>query len=243
MDTNTEKRSRIPGRWSDLVAVAPWMLVGAALASALTWAVVPRGPADGLAKLRQYEQEAAGLAQKLEAREKTLLGYSEYQKYLTASKQALSEQTKLVTAQVRTDEKYMLVLTEKKLGMPSMGAAEVSYTAEYLFGYDLAPDKYQIRASDDGIEVIVGRPVLAASPAVTKLAHRIVSDGWLTDEQQGVIKLQQDASRRTLEQGKRMAQQPAIAALCEKRLTAFLRDFLRKQPGVTAVPNITVVYK
>jgi hypothetical protein len=33
-----------------------------------------------------------------------------------------------------------------------------------------------------------------------------------------------------------------IVALCEKRLTAFLRDFLAKQPGVKHVPAITVSY-
>jgi len=38
-------------------------------------------------------------------------------------------------------------------------------------------------------------------------------------------------------------EQPAIAAMCEKRLIEFLRDFLAKQPGVQVVPQVTVVYK
>jgi hypothetical protein len=32
-------------------------------------------------------------------------------------------------------------------------------------------------------------------------------------------------------------------ALCEKQLTSFLRAFLLKQPNVTTVPHIAVVYR
>lgn len=35
----------------------------------------------------------------------------------------------------------------------------------------------------------------------------------------------------------------AVVALCEKRLLAFLRDFLAKQPGVKHILNITILYK
>jgi len=34
-----------------------------------------------------------------------------------------------------------------------------------------------------------------------------------------------------------------IVAMCERTLTAFLHDFLAKQPGVERVPAITVSYK
>jgi hypothetical protein len=38
-------------------------------------------------------------------------------------------------------------------------------------------------------------------------------------------------------------EQPTIAALCDKRLIEFVRDFLAKRPGVRVVPQNTVVYK
>lgn len=40
-----------------------------------------------------------------------------------------------------------------------------------------------------------------------------------------------------------MAKEELIRAVCEKKLVAFLRDFMGKQLGVKQVPAITVAYK
>lgn len=179
----------------------------------------------------------------IEEKEKTLFGYTEYKKYLTAGKKQLSGQTKLLTATVHRDESYIKYMTTSIVGIKSNGAVKVSYKSEYNFGFDLPPNAYDIRATSAGIEIVVGRPELIGTPAVSNLKHEILTDGLFTDEKLAVIQLQQDAAKRVMQQGLDMAKQPAIAALCEKRLIAFLRDFLAKQPGVQFVPQITVVYQ
>jgi len=52
-----------------------------------------------------------------------------------------------------------------------------------------------------------------------------------------------EASKRAQGRGEQLASDPAIMALCEKQLTTFLRNFLLKQPNVTTVPHIAVVYR
>jgi hypothetical protein len=65
----------------------------------------------------------------------------------------------------------------------------------------------------------------------------------LTDEKAAALKLYAEASKRAAERGKQIATEPAVLALCEKQLTTFLRAFLLKQPNVTTVPHIAVVYR
>lgn len=193
--------------------------------------------------IAQRDRKLADLEKVVEEREKTLLGYTEYKKYLTAGKKQLSGKTTLLTATVQRDESYIKYMTTSVVGIKSNGAVKVSYKSEYNFGFDLPPDAYDIRATDSGIEVVVGRPKLVGTPAISNLKHEVLTDGLLTDEKLAVIQLQQDASKRVMQQGLDMAKQAAIAALCEKRLIEFLRDFLAKQPGVQFVPQILVVYR
>ena len=187
--------------------------------------------------------KVAGLQKVIEERDRTLLGYTEYRKFLTAGKKQLAGQTQLLTATVSGNEGFIKYLTTSWLGIKSNGAVKVSYKAEYNFGFDLRPGSYDVRAAGTGIEVIVGRPMLIGTPAVSNLKHAIVSGGLFTDEKLAIIELQQEAAVRVRQQGLDMAKQPAIAALCEKRLIEFLRDFLARQPGVQVVPQITVLYK
>ena len=81
-----------------------------------------------------------------------------------------------------------------------------------------------------------------AQPAVRDLRYKILSGGLFTDEKAAVLKLYEQASAQAAATGKTIASDPAVMALCEKKLTEFLADFLRKQPGVTMVPQIRVVY-
>ena len=74
------------------------------------------------------------------------------------------------------------------------------------------------------------------------LRYQILSGGLFTDEKAAVIDLYAQAARQAQAQGERLASDPAVIALCEKKLTEFLRDFLAKQPGVVAVPHIRIAY-
>jgi hypothetical protein len=189
--------------------------------------------------------KVADLEKVVEERDKALLGYTQYSHYLTAGKKQLQSQAKLLTASVRREEGYTSYFTTSMLGgmVKSSGAVKVSYTADYNFGFDFGKEAYEIVQTPTGIEIRIGRPMLIGKPAVSKLSHKVLTDGLFTDPQAAVIKLQQQAADRVLQQGLEMAKQPAIAALCERSLIKTLGDFLSKQPGVKFVPQITVRYK
>lgn len=218
-----------------------WTLAAAALLACLlatgaaTWWARHQVDA-ALAKTAHLQQQVTEL-------QNALLGYTRYTSYLTAGKETLAEQMKLLAATVVREEGATQIIEKSVLGMASTGVVAITYTAEYAFGFDLNPQAYELRAVDSGIELHIHRPALVAAPAVTHLQHRILSGGLFTDNKGAVIKLSQEAARRARQQGEAMASDPAVMALCEKSLTEFLYGFLAKQPGVVQVPRITVVYK
>lgn len=212
--------------------------IAAALIASLSTFVAVNSRADNQA------QEAQTLRTALESKESELIGYTKYTTFLTASKQALSGQMSLLAAKV-TREEGVTQVVERNLvaGLSSAGSVAIWYSAEYSFGYNLNPDQFDVRAVPGGIEVAVKKPQLVATPAVSNLRHKVLTGGVLTDEKSAALKLQQDAAANALRQGQAMVAEPAIVALCEKKLVEFLRSFLQKQPGVSSVPFITVVYR
>lgn len=186
-------------------------------------------------------QELKSVVQKTEAE---LLGHTSYTSFITAGKQSLAGQMKLLTASVVREEGVSQVVERVLLpGLSSSGTVAIWYTVEYSYGFDLQPNQYDLRAVLTGIEVRVKRPTLVATPAVTNLKYKILSGGVLTDEKTAALKLYAEASVRAKAQGALMASEPSILALCEKKLIEFLHGFLTKQPGVKVVPHITVVYQ
>lgn len=191
------------------------------------------------------QQEAQALRAALETKEQEVVGHTKYTTFITASKQALAGQMSLLAAKVTREEGVTQVVERVLLSsLPSSSATvAIWYSAEYSFGFDLMPDQYDVRAVPGGIEVAVKRPRLVATPAVSNLRHKVLAGGVLTDEKGAALKLQQEAAANALRQGQSMATDAAIVALCEKKLIEFLRSFLQKQPGVSVVPFISVVYR
>ncbi|WP_436217185.1 hypothetical protein [Acidovorax sp. LjRoot118] len=172
-----------------------------------------------------------------------LLGFTKYTTFLTVGKQALTEQAKLIAASITREEGSTQIVEASILGLKSASTVAVTYTAEYSFGFDLRPDKYELRATDKGLEIHVNRPTLLVAPGITNLRHRVLNGGLLTDDKGVIIRMMQDASKRAEKQGQALASEPSVMALSEKSLTSFLHGFLAKQPGVRIVPHITVVYR
>ncbi len=195
------------------------------------------------AQWRAAQGEVAALQREVVSTQEQLLGYTRYTTYLTAGQNTLAEQMKLLTATVVREEGATQIVEKSVLGLQSTGVVAIWYTAEYAFGYDLRPGSYTLQATPQGLQVHLARPTLVATPAVSHLRHRVLSGGLFTDEQAAIVALQQEAARRALAQGQAMSAEPAVLALCEKSLTTFLADFLARQPGVKAVPRITVVYR
>ena len=189
-------------------------------------------------------QDAQLLHSAIEAKERELVGYTKYTTFITASKQILTGQMSLLAAKVTREEGVTQVVERNFLpGLTSSGTVAIWYTAEYAFGFDLAPDQYDLRAIPGGLEVVLKRPSLVATPAISNLRHKVLASGVVTDEKAVALKLQGEAAGIALRQGQAMAKDAAIVALCEKKLVEFLRSFLQKQPGVLVVPFINVVYR
>jgi hypothetical protein len=172
-----------------------------------------------------------------------LFGYTKYTDYIAAGKQVVTEQAKFLAAKVVREYDMVEHLQVGRLGVKSNATVVVHYTVEYAFGFDLKPADFELKATPAGLEVKLGKPILVASPAVTPTGHEILEKGFLTDEKEAVILLQQRLPAIAQSKGLAMAQEESIRALCEKKLADFLRDFMGKQPGVQRVPTIAVVYR
>ena len=173
----------------------------------------------------------------------TLLGYTKYKDYLSASKSVLGERTKFVGTTVVRRYTVNRGVESSLLGLKSRGALVVTYAAEFSFGYDLAQGSYDVVDTPAGIEIRVASPTVVAAPAVRDLHHQVLASGWFTDERAAALKLYEESSNVARAEGARMQSDAEIVALCERTLTAFLHDFLAKQPGVERVPAITVSYR
>ncbi|MGB7905333.1 MAG: hypothetical protein WCF43_11605 [Steroidobacteraceae bacterium] len=213
----------------------PWLVGSAAIATAVTFFVMQ-------AQVRSANERASLLQDSVTESERSLLGYTTYVRYLQEGKKQLAAQQRFLAATVSQPNAVTQVIDQSVLGFHSTGTIAIWYSVEYSFGYDLSADRYDVKSGPDGIVVAVGKPRLVATPAVTNLKYKVLSGGLLTDEAAAALKLYAEASKRAQARGEQLASEPAIMALCEKQLTTFLRTFLLKQPGVTNVPHIAVVY-
>lgn len=193
--------------------------------------------------IAKAKSEVQALQSVVTTTENKLLGHTSYTTYLTAGKEALSGQMKLLAATVTREEGVTRTVQRALLpGLISKATVAIWHTTEYSFGYNLEPDKYDLRAVTEGIEIRVKRPAQVATPAVSNLRHKVLEGGAFVDSQAALLKLTAEAAAGAKVRGDAMVSDPAVVALCEKRLVDFLSSFLTKQPGVKVVPRILVVY-
>jgi len=213
----------------------PWLVGAAAIAAAVTFFIMQ-------GQVRSANERATLLQDSVTESERSLLGHTTYVRYLQEGKQQLTAQQKFLAATVSQPNAVTQVIDQSVLGFHSTGTIAIWYSVEYSFGYDLSPGQFDVKSGPGGIEVVVGKPRLVATPAVTNLKFKVLSGGLLTDETAAGLKLYAEASKRAQARGEQLASDPAIMALAEKQLSTFLRNFLLKQPNVTTVPHIAVVY-
>lgn len=211
--------------------------IAGAVAAAMLFGLSKFWPLDPLeAKVRTLEAEVS-------SQRKDLLGYTRYTDYLYAGKKQLQEQMKFIAATVVRKEGYTRVVNKSILGVNFNSIVAISYTSEYAFGYALKPGDYDIGTTATGIQITIRKPILVAKPATSNLSHQILSGSVFTNSQAAIIGLYEGLDARTLASGRALAMDEAVIALCEKKLAAFLQDFLAKQPGVKHIPSISIVYK
>ena len=181
--------------------------------------------------------------EKLATVEANLLGYTRFLDYVVLTRQKLSEKSRFLAASVEREETHVRHITADRLLFTNNSVVLVSYYTEYSYGYDLSSGKYDIAATPRGIEIRVGRPILVAAPAIKKQSYVAPVKGWFINEAEAATRIYEDLPRVVAESGKKLASDPAVMALCEKKLIAFMTDFLARQPGVKSIPTISVVYK
>jgi hypothetical protein len=221
------------------------------LVSALVVALVLGGAATfGVVRYLQLQEEQRELLAKtlamqeeLSTIKKDLLGYTKFLDYMTVTKKAMSGQMKFLGAKV--DREYVQIenIQKSTMGLKSDATILVKYSVEYSFGYDLRPQSFSITGDKNSISVTVGKPEMIASPAVNIASFEIPNSSLFIDSKTAVIKLQQRLLPVALKQANDIKSEEAVQALCEKKLTELLRDFLSKQPGVGSVPVITIAYR
>lgn len=194
-------------------------------------------------KLTAAQAKVDELQQVVSSTKDFIVGYTKYTDYLSAGEKALSSQVKFVAASVTRNERDTRSTEKSWLGYKLKGAVVVTYSAEYTFGFEMGPSDYALTQDKNEIVITVNRPVLMATPAVKNLHHEVLADGWFINGSQAALNMYELASKRAEEQGHEMASDPAVLALCEKNLSAFVRDFLSKQKGVHYVPAVRVVYR
>ncbi|UVW29637.1 hypothetical protein [Massilia sp. H6] len=211
--------------------------IAGAVAAAIFFGLSKVWPVDPL------EEQVRMLQAEVSSQREDLLGYTKYTDYLSAGKKHLQEQMKFIAATVVREEGYTRVVNKNVLGVNFNAIVAISYTSEYSFGYALTPGDYDIGKTATGIEVTIKKPILVAAPATSKLRHRILSGSVFNNSQAAIIGLYEGLDARTLASGRALARDEAVIALCEKKLVAFLQDFLAKQPGVKHIPSISISYK
>lgn len=212
------------------------LLVVALIAAALTYFALQSSVAKAVAEAQATQSVVARA-------ENELVGYTSYTTFLSAGKQSLSGQMKLLAAMVTREESATQIVDRNFVaGITSKATVAIWHTTEYSFGYNLQPDQYDIIAAPTGIEIRVKKPALVATPAVSNLRHKVLSDGAFVDSKEALLKLQAEAAAGAKARGDAMSASPEIVALCEKKLIEFVYAFLSRQPGVKLVPRISVAY-
>jgi hypothetical protein len=213
------------------------VLLGALAAAGITWHSLS-------GKVDSAWEQVKQLTEQVETHKTTLLGYTSYKDHLLAGERALAGQARLITATIDRPESQLRFVQQTYLGVPFNATVKVSYDAEYAFGYDLSPQSYSLKETSQGIEIALKSPViLVATPALKNLKGEVLQRSIAISADAILADALQQMPKRVGAQGREMTRDPTVVALCEKRLVAFLRDFLSKQPGVKVIPNIAVRYE
>lgn len=217
-------------------AIAKVIIATATITAAATYLLVEKSAWGNV------DPQAMQVQKDFQSLKKELIGFTKYTDYVSSGKQSLEGQTKLIAAKV-TKEYLRIENIQRNLKIFSTEATvTMRYSVEYSVGFDLSPGNFDVSAKDYGLEIRVRRPMLVASPAVKMLSYDIPSESLMVDEKQALLSIIKRLPEKEKTNGKKVSSDPAVEALAEKRLIAFVHDFLAKQPGVKMVPYIKVTY-
>lgn len=215
-----------------------WWIIGGAFVLGLMVAFVP-----SCSRSSALQAEVTELETVQREVEQHLIGYTAYETHIAAARKELEGRADLLTAKVRREERVTKRATRALIaGLETDATVELAYQVEYLYGFNLRADTFDLRATGEGLEIRVTRPVLLGQPGMTRSTYSVLSGSILVNESEVINKLYQRIPASLKSSGEKLASDPEIQALCEKVLIGFVRSFLRKQPDVKRIPDIRVVY-
>jgi hypothetical protein len=219
-----------------VISVIVALLVGGAASYGISQYLARKSQQDLVARLHTVEQT-------LSQTKKELIGFTRYTDYLSTTKKAMAEQSKFLAAAVDREYVHVEHIERSKFWVKSDATIILKYAVEYSVGFDLRPDSFAVGADESGIVVTIGRPQLVASPSIRIISHEIPDKGAMIDEKTAVIQLQQQLNEIAKSKGQEIVREDAVVALCEKKLAAFLQDFLSRQANIKVVPAVRFSYR
>lgn len=180
---------------------------------------------------------------KVVAVQKKMQGYIQYLDSLSAAKQAVSDKLRSLSVKIMREQTHVEKIPRDTQDQRPEVTFVVHYSVEYTFGFDPKGEVFEVVGTTGGIELKIGRPVLMGVPLARPLSLVVAGSASLPNEEEVVRQIHGRLPAYAEQQGAVMASEPAIRALCEKKLMECVASFLAEQPGVTQVPIIHVVYK
>lgn len=217
-------------------AIAKTIIATATIAAAATYVVLDKYAWGNV------NPQAMQVQKDFQRLENELIGFTKYTDYVSSGKKSLEGQTKLIAAKITKEYQRIEHIQRNMKIFSTEATVSIRYSVEYSVGFDLSPANFDISAKDYGIEIKVRRPMLVASPSVKVISYDIPSQSLMVDEKQALLSIVKRLPGTEKKNGGKVTSDPAVQALAEKRLIAFVHDFLAKQPGVKMVPYIKVTY-
>jgi hypothetical protein len=167
---------------------------------------------------------------------------AQWRHYASVIREATAQKSSFLTMTVERDMIREQAIEVRVLGVPSRGRVRVNYHVQYPIGYVLG-DKLQLRGDGDKLVVVLDKPELIADVAVKLKGYQTIDSGFLVDEKEALLKLQQAIQPESQAQGPAILNRPGIIPTSEKALLSFLKPLVAKAASGQAPPDIRIEYR
>jgi hypothetical protein len=171
------------------------------------------------------------------------LGQTTLTNHVAVLNSALAGRSAFVGARVDRTYSEIGIVRRTILGLPSDATIALRHSATYPIGFDMRPGRLTVAKSGNGLLITLDKPRLLSAPGIRFLGHDVLDGGLFINEDVQVIAAQRRQHDAAVRRGDAIAADPAVAALCEQRLQAFLQAFLANQPGAGPPPTIRFAYR
>jgi hypothetical protein len=156
---------------------------------------------------------------------------------------ALAGRSDFIGARVDRTYGEIGIVRRTILGLPSDATIAIRYSVTYPIGFDIRPGRVTVAHNGNGLLITLDKARLLSAPGIRFLGHDVLNGGLFINEDVQVIAAQRRQYDAAVRRGAAIAADPAVAALCEQRLRAFLQGFLANQPGADPPPTIRFAYR